>query len=91
MLYGFFFVLLCLRVFSLHVLMRFDCDILCDAVCGVCRVNVVLLFKLCVRVVCGLLRCCTVCDLFCDVLWYVYLCCVMCDFVCCVLSLIEYA
>ena len=31
-----FFVLLCLCVLSLNVIMRFVCDLLCDAVCGVC-------------------------------------------------------
>ena len=37
---------------------------MCDAVCGVCVIVCVFLFKLFVRVACGLLRCCTVCDLF---------------------------
>ena len=37
MLYGLFVVLLCLCVFSLHVLMRFVNDLLCDTVCGVCH------------------------------------------------------
>ena len=31
-----FFVLLYVCVISLHVLVRFVCDVLCDAVCGVC-------------------------------------------------------
>ena len=30
-------MLLCLCVFSLHVLMRFVDSLLCDAVCGVCH------------------------------------------------------
>ena len=57
-------VLLCLCVFSLHVCMRFMCDLLCDAVGGVCHCVWWVCLKLFVRVVCGLLRCCTVCDLF---------------------------
>ena len=35
MLYGFLFEL-CSCVLSLHVIMRFVCDLLCDAVCGMC-------------------------------------------------------
>ena len=30
------FVLLCVCLFSLHVLVSFVCDVLCDAVCGMC-------------------------------------------------------
>ena len=45
MLYGLFFVLLCLCVLSLHVIMRFVFDLLCNAVCSVC--HSVLLFCLC--------------------------------------------
>ena len=36
-LYGLCFVLLCVCAFSSHVLMRFVCGLLCDAVCGVCN------------------------------------------------------
>ena len=43
-------LMLCLCVFSLHVLMRFVCDLTCDVVCCVCAiVCVVLLFKPFVR------------------------------------------
>ena len=36
--YCYFVLLLCLCVFSLNVLMRFVCDLLCDVVCVVCVV-----------------------------------------------------
>ena len=42
----------------------------------------VLLFKLCVRVVCGLLRCCTVCDAFACFVVCLCLCVIGCFFMC---------
>ena len=74
-----FVVPLWLCVFYLHVLVRFVCDLLCDAVCGV-SLCVVLLFNMFVRVVCVLLRCCTDCNFFaCSV---VCLCLCVCVCVC---------
>ena len=56
------------------------CGLLRDAVCGVCViVCMVHVFKLFVRVVCGLLRWCTVCDSF--ACFVVCLC--LCVFGCC--------
>ena len=57
--------------------MRFICDLLCDAVCGVCHC-VVGLFKLFVSVVFGNLNvCCVVLSVICGVR-----CCVVCAYLC---------
>ena len=71
---------LCLCVFALHVLALCVCDVLCDAVCGVCvSLCVALLFELSMRVVCGFLRCCTMCELF---AWFVVCLCLCLGVLC---------
>ena len=61
MLYGLFLWCCCVCVFSLHVLVRFVCDVLCDAVCGVCH---------CVWLCC-LNYSCVLLVVYCDVVWFV--------------------
>ena len=67
-------LLLCSCVFSLNVLVRSVCELVCDVVCVVCSC-VALLFNIFACFVCGLLRCCMCCDL--------HVCFVGCGFVCC--------
>ena len=64
----------CACVLSSHVIMRLFviCGVMLYAVCV--PLFVVILFKPFVRVVCGVLRCCTVCDVFACVVACLCLC-----------------